>query len=122
MTKVKQELNKKTTSEKTEYGKRVVTKMTSNATFTAPNPTLPTVTTAINNVIMAIADVDAARVTLQTKISILDQQEAILDGLLTQLGAYVENVSNGDEAKILSTGWMFKKKEARQAYPKKLLR
>lgn len=104
MSKVKLELNRKNPAQKIEMGKTVVTKMTGNATFATPNPALANVTTAITNLTTASAELEAARKTVELKMNALAQAEGTLDLLLTQLGNYVENVSNGDEAKILSAG------------------
>lgn len=104
MSKVKLELFQKSLAQKIELGKTIVTKMTGNTTFAAPNPLLTTVATAITNLTTASADLEAARKTVELKMSALGQTEKVFDLLLTQLGNYVDNVSNGDEAKILSAG------------------
>lgn len=104
MVKVKLELRKKTPAQKIDYGKTIVAKMTGNATYATPNPPLATITTAITNLSAATAEVVAARKTLEAKVAAVELAEANLDATLTQLGNYVENISNGDEAKILSAG------------------
>ena len=104
MAKVKLELSKKTSAQKIDLGKTIVTKLTGNATFATPNPTLTAVTTAINNLSAATADLVSARKTVEVKATAVELAEAALNSILTQLGNYVENISNGDEVKILSAG------------------
>lgn len=120
MSKIKLELNRKSISEKTDLAKKIVTKMTANTSFITPNPALTAVTLAVNSLTTAYADMEAVQKTLQNKNSILGQAETTLDGLLTQLGAYVENVSNGDEAKILSAGMDVKKDRTSNGVPDKV--
>jgi hypothetical protein len=120
MSKVKLELNKKNITEKTEYSKKVITQMTDNVNFISPNPSLISVSTATTNASVASGEVETARKTVQEKMSILNQQEGILDGFLTQLGAYVDNVSNGDEAIILSAGMDVQKDRTAARLPDKI--
>ena len=120
MGKVKQELNRKTTTEKVEYGENVVTQLTGNANFSNPNPSLVEVKDTITNVRTAYADSEAARKMAQTKTSLLYQQESKLDSVLVQLGAYVENVSNGDEALIFSAGMGVQKGRTSTGIPDKI--
>jgi hypothetical protein len=120
MSKVKQELSKKTTTEKTDYSDNVVKKMTGNANFESPNPPLTTISGSAALVKTALAELDEAKTLAQTKASILAQYEAALDNNLTQLGSYVENVSNGDEAKILSAGMDVQKERTSAGLPDKI--
>ena len=94
--------------------------MTGNTTFPTPNHTLDTLKTATANVTAASDDVDAARKMVQVKLSILYQQESIFDGVITQLGTYVDNISNGDEATILSSGMDVQKEKSAAALPDKI--
>jgi hypothetical protein len=120
MAKVKLELSKKNTAEKTALGNNVVTNMTGNENFPAPNPTLDTLKTSITNMTIASDEVEVARKTVQVKLSILYQQESIFDGVITQMGAYVDNVSNGDEAIILSAGMDVQKEKGLASLPDKI--
>ena len=104
MTKVKLELKKKSVPQKIDHAKTIVIKMTGNASFVTPNPTLASITTAVTNLTTATAEIEVARKTLELKYNALCTAEAVLDAGLTQLANYVENISNGDEAKILSAG------------------
>lgn len=120
MVKVKLELRKKSPAEKIDFGKSVVTKMTGNATFATPNPPLASITTAITNLSAATAEVVAARKTVEVKMIAAALAESTLDSLLTQEGNYVENISNGDEAKILSAGMDVKKEASSTSMPNKV--
>lgn len=120
MAKVKLELSKKNTSEKTVLGNKVVTNMTGNTNFPNPNPTLDVLKTSITNMTVASDEVEAARKTVQMKLSVLYQQEGIFDGVITQLGTYVDNVSNGDEAIILSAGMDVQKEKSAVTLPDKI--
>jgi len=83
----------------------VVTHMTGNANFTTPNPTLASVqthvTTANTKITAAIAAVTAARMAIQEKRAAVE----VVENDFRLLGLYVENVANGDEAKIASAGF-----------------
>lgn len=120
MSKVKLELSKKTAAQKIDFGKTVVTKMTGNATFATPNPPLASITTAITNLSAATAEVVAARKTVEVKMIAAALAESTLDSLLTQEGNYVENISNGDEAKILSAGMDVKREASSTSMPNKV--
>jgi len=120
MAKVKLELSKKNTAEKTALGNKVDTNMSGNQYFESPNPTLDTLKTATANMAAASDDVEAARKIVQVKLSILYQQESIFDGIMTQMGAYVDNVSNGDEAIILSAGMDVQKEKSPSTLPDKI--
>ena len=104
MSKVKLELDRKNASEVVELSKTIVKDMTGNATFATPSPTLAAITTAQTNVSTALTDAEAARKLAQQKTTVVNQQLATLTTLLKQLGAYVDNVCNGDEAKIRGAG------------------
>jgi len=120
MVKVKLELNRKSVAQKIDLAKTIVTKMTGNASFVTPNPALTVVTTAVTNLSTATADVVVARKTLEAKYSALTTAETVLDGALTQLANYVENVSNGDEAKILSAGMDVRSSSSASTIPDKV--
>jgi len=120
MSKVKLELSKKTVAQKIDLAKTIVAKMTGNASFTTPNPTLASITTAVNNLSTATADLVAARKTVEAKMSAVTLAESALDSLLTQEGNYVENITNGDEAKILSAGMDVKREASSTILPDKV--
>ena len=120
MAKVKLELNRKSVAQKIDLAKTIVTKMTGNTSFVTPNPALSVVTTAVTALTTATAEVEVARKTLESKYSALATAEGALEGLLTQLGNYVENVSNGDEAKILSAGMDVRNSSSASTIPDKV--
>ena len=120
MAKVKLELKKKNTAEKAVFANNVVTNMTGNENFPSPNPTLDALKTASNTMTTAAEEVETARKLVQVKLSILYQQESIFDGVITQLGTYVDNVSNGDEAIILSAGMDVQKEKTASSLPSKI--
>lgn len=120
MAKVKLELSKKSTAQKIDLGKTVITKLTANPSFTTPNPPLTAVTTAVTNLSTATAELEVARKTLESKYTALAAAESVLEGMLTQLGNYVENISNGDEAKILSAGMDIRREASSASIPDKI--
>jgi len=75
------ELSKKTTAQKNDLAKTIVAKMTGNASFTTPNPILASITTAVNNLSTATADLVAARKILEAKMSTVALAESLLDNL-----------------------------------------
>ena len=104
MAKIKLNLKSLSTPEKIARARQIVTALTDNKDFTAPQPPLAQVTAAVDAVEQLNNDVQAARATARAKTSELNQQETALDRTLTQLAAYVESVSGDDEAKIASAG------------------
>jgi len=91
-------------------GRHYVTSMTGNANFTTPNPTLASVTTAINALETA-ANNAVGGGTEQT--AIMHEKETTVDNSLTQLGAYVEGIANNNPPTaasiVLSAGMDLKK-------------
>jgi hypothetical protein len=104
MAKIKLNLKSLSMPEKIARARQIVTALTNNKDFTAPQPPLAQVTAAIDVVEQLNNDVQATRAAAKAKTSELNQQEAALDRVLTQLAAYVESVSGDDEAKIISAG------------------
>jgi len=94
-------LNQKNVLDKIEMGKTIVLKMTGNANFPTPFPTLATLQNVVNT--FELADTAAATGSKQQKAE-LDEAEALLDATLTQIGKYVDIVADGNEAIILSAG------------------
>ena len=104
MKKVRLDLKSKNVPQKIEDGKKIVKSVTGNVNFATPLPTLASVTTAVTNLETAFNDAENARKQAQSKTVFMHQMEAVYDNLLTQLGNYVENTANGDEAKTKSAG------------------
>ena len=120
MTKVKQELRKKNTSELVDYSNNVVTNMTGNENFATPNPSLADVTAAATSVTTANNDVETLKAQLQNKQVILDQKIETLVSLMTSLGTYVDNISDGNEAIITSAGMDVVKDRTSATLPSKV--
>ncbi len=83
----------------------VKTAMTGNANFTTPTPPLATIGTAITTANTKIAAVNTIRAQLDTAMTDRDLAVAVVAGLVTQEGAYVQNTSGGDPLKIQSAGF-----------------
>jgi len=97
-------LREKTLDQKLNLNQTIVDSMTGNANFATPNPPLADLTHAASVIADKRAEVATAETTLATRQSELDTLEQQLDQLLTQEASYVQNITQGDEAKILSAG------------------
>jgi hypothetical protein len=83
----------------------VITKMTGNANFATPKPTLAALGGLADDAEAAINDVAVAKAVLDEKMLARDTAQADLAPAYEQEGAYVQSESGGDEAKILSSGF-----------------
>jgi len=105
---VKLELRALTVLEKIALANLMVTKMTGNANFTAPNPTpdppLADLTTAANTLNTSKQAVDAAKTSLAQAVATQETDEKAVDDLMTQEGRYIDNRAKGDKAIIESAG------------------
>ena len=115
---VKLDWQRRTVADKLLKSEFITQQMSINAaTFATPNP--------------ALADVDAARTDL-SKTAVAAQAggvaltlakneaETKLDQLISQLGAYVQNISAGDEAIILQAGMDVRKTPSPQPPPEQV--
>src|SRR5436190_12128568 len=102
MAKVKLELRTLTPDELVALANNIKTAMTGNANFATPNPTLAALGTAITAAQTKIAAYNTAVSATSTALSDRDTSLQNLRGLLTQEGAYVENITGGDKTKIES--------------------
>ncbi|MDR3653580.1 MAG: hypothetical protein P4L34_11515 [Paludibacter sp.] len=93
-------------SSKTNF---IVGEMTDNAAFATPIPLLKDVTDANNEYIVALGKVEYGS---KADTVIKNNLRAALTVLLKQLADYVQTTSNGDEARILSSGFDVNKKPA----------
>ena len=84
--------------------RQVVTSMTGNANFATPSPTLASVTAKADDLETTYNDAQAARLTAQQKTNLQTDSSQTADSSMTQLAAYVENITAGDAAKIQSAG------------------
>jgi len=104
MPKIKLNLSKLSVPEKLAKAEQIVLKMTGNASFPTPSPSLVSITTAANELKTAFAEAQAARQTQKEKTAAQNDKEELLDQLLTQEAAFVESVAGNDEQIILSAG------------------
>jgi hypothetical protein len=86
---------------KIQVSRNIVTKMTGNAKFPTPSPTLASITTATTALETAF---EAARDGGKSKTAFMKTQVVALSALMMQLMSYVQQASLGDEVAILSTG------------------
>ena len=105
MKQIKLGLSSMNASDRVDFGTSVKTAMTGNANFTTPNPALATLGSNVTDLAAKIAArqnaVDAAKQATEA----LHASMGTFDLTLTQLAAYVENVTAGDVVKILSSGF-----------------
>ena len=100
--KIKIDFSRYTDSKLIVKGKQIVLMMTGNTYFTTPSPTLASITTAIGNFETALGNAAEGS---KADTEIKNQLRATLEGLLKNLGAYVETTSNNDKAKAKSSGF-----------------
>jgi hypothetical protein len=104
MAKPKLALNSLTIDQTISLANVIKTAMTANANFTTPNPTLASLGTIITTMQTNLAAFNSAKAALDSAMNNRDTALASLRATLTQLAAYVENVSAGDKTKIESAG------------------
>ena len=102
MARVKQGFSRLTVPAQIERGRLIVTKLTGNAAFPTPNPTLVTLTTAIDALETAYND---SRGRDHVKVELMRFRRAEMLGLFVSEGGYVQTTSAGDAELILSTGF-----------------
>lgn len=104
MAKVKLSLKDLTIPQKIQFMRQIVTSMAGNANFATPSPTLITVTAKADDLETTYNDAQAARLAAQQKTNLQNDSVQTADATLTQLAAYVENITAGDTAEIQSAG------------------
>ena len=104
MSKVKLSLGRLSIPQKVSLMQNVITAMTGNATYPAPNPTLAAMTAGMNTLQTKFNAVHAGKVAQEQKVIEQGVAEAAADALLTTQAATVQSVSAGDATKILSAG------------------
>ena len=104
MARIKLNLKKLSITDKIAKGRQIVTAMTNNASFPSPNPPLPEVTAALDELNQSFALVQAAKSEVTTRVATQDNAVAKVDQVLTQLASYVESVAGRDDALITSAG------------------
>ena len=105
MSKAKAGINQKNALQAVAFTRNVVVKMTANPSFPAAVPDLPALTTAANNLETAVNAALAARTASKLATQQVKDKFAALRALVTQEMAYVQTASNGDAAKIESSGF-----------------
>ena len=93
-------------SEKIEFYRNVVSKMTGNASFTSPDVPLATATTQINTL---ETDMTAAKSGAHQSVAKMHQSEKIADTTFHKLALYVDRIADGNDAVILSSGFHISK-------------
>jgi hypothetical protein len=92
--------------EKVRFATVVHGNMASNAaSFPTPNPALAALNSAQSNLNTRLKAIAAAEANLEADRSQAKLDETALDGLLTQMASYVENVANGNAATIQLAGF-----------------
>jgi hypothetical protein len=104
MSKVKLGLTKRSVPEKVARGREIITALKTNPDFPTPNPTLASVTTAIDSLEAAFQDQEVTRQLAATKTAAKDEKEDAFDNIFSQLAAYVESVAGSNEKMIKSAG------------------
>lgn len=102
---VKTRLSRLSAMETVSLGRNVVTNMTANANFLAPTPSLAAITSGMDDIEAAIAAVASARTAALLATQVLRDKLRAGRALLAQESAYVQTASNGDAAKIESSGF-----------------
>ena len=90
---------------KIQYLRRLAAGVTGNPNFAKPLPTVAQLTAEADNLEALYNDAQAARLASKTKTSLQDDQNSVVDGLVSQLASYVDSASAGDAAKIASAGF-----------------
>jgi len=104
MSRIRLNLRSLSVTDKIAKGRHIVTSLTNNAAFPAPNPTLADITSALDELNNAQAAVQAAKSEVATRVLTQDGAETKVTQLLTQLAGYVESVAGTDDALITSIG------------------
>jgi hypothetical protein len=91
-----------TVPEQIERARLIVTRMTGNAAYPTPSPTLADVSDAANALETAYND---SRNRDKNKVAIMKLRRKEMLFLIGQLAAYVQQASGADEEKILSSGF-----------------
>ncbi len=102
MAKVKIGFSGLSVPEQIERARSIVTKMTGNASYTTPSPALAVVTAAVNALETAY-NLSRNRDTEKVAAMVLRRKEMLFQ--INQEGAYVQEASEGDAEKILSSGF-----------------
>ena len=105
MMKVKLGLKNLSVLKKITKANSIVSQMTGNPNFTTPNPSLADISIKIDELESAKIQTEAIKKEYHTQVSLQKKVEKESDSMINQLANYVDNVSAGDERKILSSGF-----------------
>jgi hypothetical protein len=89
-------------AKKVEFGRNVITKLTGNANFPTPDPSLAQAATLCNNLETAQIAADGGG---KASTAAMHAAEKLWDEGFRKLSLYVEKVAGGNEALILSSGF-----------------
>ena len=117
MARIRLNLRNLSVTEKIARGRQIVTAITNNSSFANPNPPLPEVTSALDDLEKAFAAVQAARSEVATRTTTQDNASTKLDQTLTQLAGYVESVAGKDDTLITSAGMETKSSRSAPTVP-----
>lgn len=93
-------------AEKIEFYRNIVARLTDNPFFPNPDESLADVKQAVDKL---EAEFLASRDGGHTAIASMRSYEKVVDRLFHNLAAYVDRIANGDEVKILSSGFYLTK-------------
>jgi hypothetical protein len=102
MAKVKIGMSGLSIPQKIERSRSIISSMTGNANYPTPNPTLAVVKTTIDAMDAAFQEASHRD---SVKIQLRDLRLKEMEAVMNQLAAYVQNASEGDAEKILSSGF-----------------
>ena len=102
MKKVKLDLSRLTVIQKIAKAELIITRMTGNTNYPSPNPDLAALQALVTEL---KALWEAAETRDRTKIAEMRAKELELDAMLREMRNHVQDVSKGDEVKILSAGF-----------------
>ena len=105
MNKVKLELKERDDENLRVFAKGHRDVMAGNANFPTPDPTAVVFDAAVDDYDGALDDILATEDLLKTQVRIKNEKRAILEGRLTDRGAYVDKIANGVESVITSAGF-----------------
>lgn len=117
MAKPKLDLKSKTDADLLGFAQAHITAMTGNASFPTPTPNAADFLAQVTAYETAIITADAAQQAAQEKVVLKDTERGLLEKVLGQRANYVENTSQGDEAKILSAGFSVRSAATPPAVP-----
>jgi len=105
MGKVKLDFSHLSLAEKVIRAQQVVAGLTNNPTFQTPHPPLAQITASVEAVQTVLVEVQSLRQAARAKTAEQNELEATLNKQMSQLAAYIESITGGDETLILKAGF-----------------